>query len=268
MNSADIKLMTDNQLIQRTEYLVSRERKIVECIIWHLQEIQERKLFIQMEYSSMFECLVKHFKYSEAVAYARMSALRIISEVPAVAEALGTGEINLTNLTLSPTADLPFDRVNYLDKDHVQIQITANKRILEKIEYLKSLISHENLSPSYEDLLSLSVDAAIEKVEKKKGICAPALKKATPTKTNSNNTSDSTHSFAVKNSRYVPRNVKRFVLGRSQNQCEHVHSNGERCASKFQTQFDHIQAYSKGGKATLHNMQMLCRVHNNEKGSS
>jgi hypothetical protein len=164
MNSANIKIMTDSQLIERVEYLVRRERELVECLIWHLQEIQDRKLFIQMGYASMFECLVRHFKYSEAVAYSRISALRIISEVPAVAEALNSGEVNLTTLTmaqsfirkqekeigekisveqkaqyieciknkstaevkqilatLNPVAELPLDRVQYLDKDHLKI---------------------------------------------------------------------------------------------------------------------------------------------------
>jgi hypothetical protein len=311
MNSANIKFMTDSQLIQRTEYLVRRERKVVECIIWHLQEIQDRKLFIQMKYSSMLECLVKHFKYSEAVAYSRIAALRIISEVPAVAEALNSGEINLTNLTLTqsfmrklekksgevfsveqktqyieciknkstaevkqilatlnPVAALPPDRVHYLDKDHVQLHVTADRRILEKIEHLKSLISHDNLNPSYDDLFNLALDAAIEKVEKKKGLRTSVLKQPANLKIDSDKTENPTHSFAVKNSRYISRNVKRLVIARSQNRCEHIHSDGQRCSSKFQTQFDHIKAHSKGGKATLENMQMLCRIHNNHKGSS
>jgi 5-methylcytosine-specific restriction endonuclease McrA len=57
-------------------------------------------------------------------------------------------------------------------------------------------------------------------------------------------------------------------MNRSKNQCEHIHSDGKRCNSKFQTQFDHITAFSKGGAATLENIQMLCRVHNNHKGAS
>jgi hypothetical protein len=311
MNSANIKFMTDSQLIQRTEYLVRRERKVVECIIWHLQEIQDRKLFIQMKCSSMLECLVKHFKYSETVAYSRIAALRIISEVPTVADGLRSGEINLTNLTLTqsfmrkqekksgevfsieqktqyieciknkstaevkqilatlnPVAALPPDRVHYLDKDHVQLHVTADRGILDKIEHLKSLISHENLNPSYDEIFNMALDAAIEKVEKKKGLRMSVPKQPAQLKMDSNKTENSTHSFAVRNSRYVCRNVKRFVMARSQNQCEHIHSDGQRCTSKFQTQFDHIKAHSKGGTATLENMQMLCRIHNNHKGSS
>ncbi|MNT40010.1 HNH endonuclease [compost metagenome] len=166
--------------------------------------------------------------------------------------------------------ELPPDRVHYLDKDHVQLHVTSKKTILEKIEHLKFLISHENLNPSYDELFNLALDAAIEKVEKKKGLRAPVVKQKVRVKNDSvhDDRANLTQSFAVKKSRYISRNVKRFVIARAQNQCEHIHSDGKRCSSKFQTQFDHIIAFSKGGKATLENMQMLCRVHNSHKGSS
>jgi 5-methylcytosine-specific restriction endonuclease McrA len=38
------------------------------------------------------------------------------------------------------------------------------------------------------------------------------------------------------------------------------------CGGVRQLQFDHIIAYSKGGKASIENMQLLCRVHNAFKG--
>lgn len=305
MNSANIKAMTDNQLIERVEYLVRRERELVECLIWHLQEIQDRKLYIQMGFTSLFECLVKHFKYSEAVTYSRISALKIISAVPEAAEALNSGEVNLTTLsltqsfirkqeketgekvspeqkvqyvesiknkstqevkqilaTISPVSKLPLDKVQYLDHKHAQLQATIDKTVIEKIEKLKSLISHENLDPSYNDILNVALDTAIETIEKKRGIKMPAIQIETKAETK---TETSTQSFSVKSSRYISRDVKRFVLNRSNHQCEYIHSNGQRCTSKFQLQFDHIIAFSKGGSSSLNNIQNLCRVHNADK---
>jgi hypothetical protein len=211
MNQEKIKKMTNNQLIKHVEYLVRRERQLVECLILHLQEIQDRKLFLQMGFVSLFECLVKHFKYSESSAYARISVLKILKDVPQVAQELSTGELNLTSLTLvqsfikkqekqsgqkisieekikylatiknkntsetkqilaqiDPDIQLPTDQLRYLDSQNVQLQITTNKNILQKIEHLKSLISHSNINPSYSEILEMSLDAAIEKIEKKK----------------------------------------------------------------------------------------------------
>lgn len=186
----------------------------------------------------------------------------------------------------------------YLDKDHAQLQATIDRSLLEKIDYLKALISHENLDPSYNELLRLSFDAAIEKIEKKKGIKRST--KGASTEFNENTVEKtlalrqsvetdqfvskssgiffdespetimkevSTQSFSIKSSRYISRDVKRIVLNRSKNQCEHIHSNGQRCTSNFQLQFDHIIAFSKGGRSELENIQTLCRVHNAYKGS-
>lgn len=348
MNSLNLKVMTDGQLLERVEYLVRRERELVECLIWHLQEIQERKLFIKMGFTSLFECLVKHFKYSEAVAYSRISALKIINAVPQAAEALNTGEVNLTTLSLTqsfirkqeketgekvsleqkiqyiesiknkstqetkqilatirPVQELPVDKINYLSQTHAQMQITVEKTLLEKFEKLKALISHENIDPSYNELLHLTLDTAIDAIERKKGVNSVnklgfssrerisaleenageqsakfaesngqsedgsnrKLQFPVQTHTSPEVRDGTTHSFAIKSSRYISREVKRLVLDRSKGQCEYVHSNGERCSSKFQLQFDHILAYSKNGGAELQNIQSLCRVHNAYKGS-
>jgi hypothetical protein len=267
MTSANIKTMSDSQLIERVEYLVRRERELVECLIWHLQEIQDRKLYIQMGFTSLFDCLVRHFKYSEAVAYSRISALKIISAVPEAAEALNSGEVNLTTLsltqsfirkqeketgvkvpaeqkveylqaiknkstqevkqilaTLSPISELPVDKIHYLDKDHAQLQATVCKTLLDKIEKLKALISHENIDPSYNELLHLAFDAAIEKADKKRGIKEPLQRNPTGEKeekipndksiTSALDTTDaknSTRGFSIKSSRYISREVKRIV---------------------------------------------------------
>jgi hypothetical protein len=140
--------------------------------------------------------------------------------------------------------------------------------------------------------LNLALDAAIEKVEKKKGINQPEKLKSVTKKdkpipdenavkgTTSQgfevSTQDpgiathdsrvSTQSFSIKSSRYISRRVRRMVFKRSENQCEQVHPDGQRCVSKFQMQFDHITAFSKNGSAEITNIQHLCRVHNAYKG--
>lgn len=324
MNSATVKSLSDQQLIERTEYLARRERAVVEYLIWHLQEIQDRKLFILMGYTSLFECLVKHFKYSEPVAYTRMSALKIMSAVPEAAGALNSGEVSLTTLSLTqsfirkqeketgekisleqkiqylesiknrsaaevkkvlatihPVAELPLDKVHHLTSDHAQLQVVVDNSTLEKIEKLKSLISHENIDPSYNEIFNLSLDLAIKEIEKKKGINTTGrnLKMNASVEAASSaacqddshqplSSQLSTQSFSGKSSRYVSRDIKRTVLSRSNGQCEHIHSNGQRCSSKFQIEFDHILAFSKGGGAGIDNIQSLCRVHNQNKGAN
>ena len=236
---------------------------------------------------------------SDTTAYSRIKVLKILEEVPEVLEGLKSGEPNISNIALAhsfiekhqkltgeelsqenkaeifeslkdkttteakeffarcnPETALPHDEIRLLTETHYQIRSTVTNKLIEKMDYLKSLISHEHINPSHEELLSLAFDALIEKAEKKRGV-----------NQKSPESGEMTTQSLTDGTRYIPRDVKRYVLKRAQNQCEHIHTNGERCESRFQLQFDHIVAFSKGGKATIENMQLLCRVHNAFKSS-
>jgi len=70
-------------------------------------------------------------------------------------------------------------------------------------------------------------------------------------------------------SRYVPVNVKREVSKRSQHRCEYISTiTGKRCSAITHLQFDHKIPFSKGGIASVQNMQHLCSCHNLRKGVS
>lgn len=317
LNQGEIKSFSNEDLLLSTERLVEEERKIVQVLIWHLQEIQDRKLYLYLGYDSLYKCLILHFKMSDTTAYSRIKVLKILEEVPEVGESLKSGELNISNIGLAhsfiekhqkitgeelsrsdkaeifenlkdkttteakeffarcnPETALPHDEIKRLTETHSQMRSTISNKLVDKINYLKSLISHEHIHPTHEELLTLAFDALIEKAEKKKGIHQKSsdIKENRNSRQNKNSESESNHSTENTNpptqcltngtSRYIPREVKRYVLNRAQNQCEHVHTNGERCGSRFQLQFDHIIEFSKGGKATIENMQLLCRVHN------
>jgi hypothetical protein len=333
MNQAFVHAMSDQELIASTERAVAQERKIVQVVIWHLQEIQDRRLYVSMKYTSLYECLIEHFKMSDSTAYGRIKVLKILAEVPTVSESLKTGALNISNIALAHSFiekhqkvtgeelnledkvelieniknktnsevkellarcnqdfALPHDEIRPLTQTHCQMKSTVSNEFIEKIQHLKFLISHENVNPSHEELLNLAFDALIEKVEKKKGIHLPpskiALKKTATsaaasktikeTKPKAEASTDSvelpipgktTQQITDGNSRYIPRSVRRFILKRAAGKCEHIHTDGERCSSLFQTQFDHVIAFSKGGRTVAENMQLLCRVHNAAKGS-
>lgn len=305
MNQISIKSLSDQDLILSTERIVEQERKIVQVLIWHLQEIQDRRLFLSMGFVSLYECLIQHFKMSDTTAYGRIKVLKILEDVPEICESLKTGELNISNIALAhsfiekhqkltgeelssrekvdlienlknkttsevkellarcnPDTALPHDEIKILTKSHSQLKSTVSIELVKKIEYLKSLISHENINPTHEELLAMAFDALIEKVEKKKGIRARASK-ALVQKPDEKPTQRLTDG----NSRYLSRGIKRIVFKRANGQCEHVHIDGRRCTSKFQTQYDHVIAFSKGGKSTLENSQLLCRVHNAAKSN-
>jgi hypothetical protein len=63
-------------------------------------------------------------------------------------------------------------------------------------------------------------------------------------------------------SRHVPREVKREVWGRDAGQCAFVSSAGRRCTESTFLEYHHIQPYAKQGPATVANISLRCRRHN------
>jgi 5-methylcytosine-specific restriction endonuclease McrA len=51
--------------------------------------------------------------------------------------------------------------------------------------------------------------------------------------------------------------------------CAHIDDNGNRCTetSYSKLEVDHITPWSKGGRTTLDNAQLLCKHHNTSKGN-
>jgi hypothetical protein len=60
----------------------------------------------------------------------------------------------------------------------------------------------------------------------------------------------------------VPSVVKRAVWKRDGGQCAFVSVDGRRCTAREFLQFHHVQAYAKQGPATVDNISLRCRPHN------
>jgi len=63
-------------------------------------------------------------------------------------------------------------------------------------------------------------------------------------------------------SRHIPAEVKRAVWERDQGRCTFVSETGHRCEERSGVQFDHIDAYARGGSATVTSIRLRCHAHN------
>ncbi|MFZ4403093.1 MAG: hypothetical protein ACOYOK_03235, partial [Pseudobdellovibrionaceae bacterium] len=84
--------------------LTSRERKLTTHILWHLAEVDRRKLYLQMAYPSFFEYLVTGLGYAPASAQRRIDAARLLAQLPQnesqqVAQKIEAGDLNLTQIS-------------------------------------------------------------------------------------------------------------------------------------------------------------------------
>jgi hypothetical protein len=94
----DLSKVSNKEVLFRLEKLVRTERKITHVILCHINEVAQRKLYADLGFSSMHKYLVDHLGYSDDSAYRREQAARILKQVPAVAEKLEDGSLNLTQV--------------------------------------------------------------------------------------------------------------------------------------------------------------------------
>lgn len=95
----DLSKIPSVELLNRLEKLTRTERKITHLILCHINEVDSRRLYAELGFDSMFKYLTKHLGYGEDSAYRRLQAARLLKQIPAVAEKLEEGTLNLTQLT-------------------------------------------------------------------------------------------------------------------------------------------------------------------------
>ena len=90
--------LPDTLLLAETVRCVAAERSATLSVLSCLQEIEDRQLFAQEGFSSLFEMCTQRFGYSEAAALRRIDAMRVLRRVPAAGEKIESGELKLSQL--------------------------------------------------------------------------------------------------------------------------------------------------------------------------
>lgn len=256
--------LTDKQLLIETKFLVQEDNRITLQLLFHLKEIEKRKLYSDLGYPSLFKYIVVELGYTGGAAARRIKSFRLLKEVPEIKKNIVNGSLSLSNL--SKAADL-FSKENITDKEekkeilksientsarecdkklssfgkldlevrhlHV-INISVSDETHEKFEKIRGLLAFERLTK--EDIFARIFDIAIEHLEEKR------FKTKTKATQQSSNT------------RYIPAGVKKTIYER-----DRVCS---KCGSNYLLQIDHIKPYSLGGKTELNNLRLLCHSCN------
>ena len=100
-NFKNLRSLKDKELIFRAERLAKEERELLSKVLYHIREIERRRLFSSLGYKSIFDFSVKKLGYSEDQAYRRVQAARLLQEIPEIEEKINSGELNLTHLSLA-----------------------------------------------------------------------------------------------------------------------------------------------------------------------
>jgi hypothetical protein len=100
MNTNHLGRLTDAQLLDTAHSLAARERTATAELIAALSEVEARRLYLGLGYSSMFAFCTMRLRLSESAAYARIEAARMAVRFPVILELLLDGSVNLTTVSL------------------------------------------------------------------------------------------------------------------------------------------------------------------------
>jgi hypothetical protein len=135
-----------------------------------------------------------------------------------------------------------------LSPERYRVQFTMGKETEEQLRRLQDLLRREVPDGDPGEIFARALPLLLREVEKRK--CA-----ATSTPRPGRGTRPG--------SRHVPADVERRVWERDGGQCAFVAKNGHRCTERSYIELHHAnKPYALGGEATVENMSLRCRAHN------
>lgn len=100
VNIVNISHLTNEELLTRAEGLAADERASMCDLVETLAVIDERKLYREREYLSLFEYCVFKLRQSDSAAYRHIRAARAVRIFPPVTELLRSGKLSLESLVV------------------------------------------------------------------------------------------------------------------------------------------------------------------------
>ncbi len=141
----------------------------------------------------------------------------------------------------------PSGEVTPLSPDRYRVQVTIGGDTLEKLRLAKDLLRHAVPSGDEAAILDRALTALLADLAQQKFAAAERPRPSDGTRPGS---------------RHLPAEVKRAVWLRDLGRCAFVGTNGRRCTERGFLEFHHLHPYALGGEATVGNIQLRCRAHN------
>lgn len=284
----DLRRFSDQELLSRTKDLVARERETVTEVLQHLREIERRRLFSDLGYSSLYDYCMKALDYSEAETKSPIDAMRLIRELPQIEEHVASGKLSLTNLVKAQSfcrAEAKAAPMGVKEKLEI-LDSLKNKstRQAEKILFAQASVEpapvKEKIRQVTAELAEVKFaadDELLGKMTRLRGLlahknpnmktselinelCEIALNEIDPIrkKTRSEKLPKVIRRAPdVKNSsrQYISVKTRQEVWKKSEGKCSV-------CQSDFALEIDHIKPIAHGGSSDPNNLRILCRKCN------
>jgi hypothetical protein len=157
----DLTKLPGHVVLSSLKTHIKSERKSTHLILWHIVEVERRKLYLQAGHTSIYQHLLKEHGYSETAAYDRVKAARILALHPEISKHLEEGSIDLTKLVMLSTC------LNKAKKSGEEVSVNKVKEILNqlpnknKFETKKILAVELNQTPNKTERVTPQKDGTI-----------------------------------------------------------------------------------------------------------
>lgn len=156
--------LNDHDLLNHTKRLVEKERKIVTQILWHLKEVEKRKLHLACGYASLFEYAVKELKYSDGAAARRISAMRLLLSLPSemakqTESSLERGTLSLSTVSMAEQFfrnERKHSGKVYLPDQKIKVIKELEGKSKRECERVLASISPQSLPKAYTQIRAIS----------------------------------------------------------------------------------------------------------------
>jgi hypothetical protein len=145
----------------------------------------------------------------------------------------------------------PPSEVVPLSEDRYHLKVTITGDTVEKLRLAKDMLRHSVPSGDDAEILDRALTALLTGLARKK---FAATEKPRPSRK------------ASSGSRHIPAEVRRAVWVRDLGRCAFVGKNGRRCNERAFVEFHHVKPWAVGGEATVENIELRCRRHNDHEG--
>jgi hypothetical protein len=142
--------------------------------------------------------------------------------------------------------------------ERYRVQFTIGKESHDKLRRLQTLLRREIPDGDPGAIFDRALTLLLEKVEKAKRGRTARPRRRRPIRPGT----DTDVREPGLGSRHMPHEVKDAVSRRDADQCAYVSPVGKRCTERTFLEFHHVRAYAKGGRATVENISLRCRRHN------
>ena len=255
-----------------------------------LAEVDRRKLYAALGYSSLYEYCLEALHYSEDEAYLRIGVSRAARRFPRMFGMIERGELHLSGASrvapqLTPeNADEILDAVVHKTKREIEeILVRWNPQDDLPDSMMPVSADHPSyiapLSPGRFSICFTASARCCDLIGEAKALsshrspCAALgeiieaaleayVEKLEKQKYKKTDRPQPQRAEPSADPRHIPAQVMREVYERDGGCCTFVGANGRRCRARQFLEFDHIEPVALGGKSITDNLRLRCRAHN------